>query len=75
MFNISVSSVIKTVKDSATSMNVTQTMEADTTSGKTNIWKNLINNELKLKICILIYVKNGKYEIINSHNIHMLSYL
>ena len=62
MFNISVSSVIKTVKDSATLMNVTQTMEADSTSGKTNIWKNFINNELKLKICILIYVKNGKYE-------------
>ena len=43
-------------------MNVTQTMEADSTSGKTNTWKNLINKELKLKICILIYVKNGKYE-------------
>ena len=62
MFNISVSSVIKTVKDSATSMNVTQTMEGDSTPGKTNIWKNLINNEHKLQTCILLYVKNGKYE-------------
>ena len=62
MFNISVGSVIKTVKDSATSMNATQTMEADSTSGKTNIWKNIINNELKLKICMLIYVTNEKYE-------------
>ena len=47
MFNISVSSVIKTGKDSATMMNVTETMEADSTSGKTNIWKNFINYELK----------------------------
>ena len=62
MFNISVSSVRKTVKDSATLMNVTQTMAEDSTSGKTNIRKNFINNELHLKICILIYVKNGKYK-------------
>ena len=62
MFNISVGSVIKTVKDSASVMNITQTMAADSTSGKRNIWKNFINNELKLKICILIYVKNGKYK-------------
>ena len=54
--------MIKAVKDSATSMNATQTMETDSTSGKTNIWKNFINNELKLKICILIYVTNGKYK-------------
>ena len=47
MFNISVNTGIKTVKDSATLMNVTQTVEADNTSGKTNIWKNFINNELK----------------------------
>ena len=47
MFNISESSVIKTVKDSATLMNVTETMEADNISGKTNIWKNFINYELK----------------------------
>ena len=39
MFNILVSSVIKTVKDSATLMKVTQTMAADSTSGKTNICK------------------------------------
>ena len=62
MFNISVSSVITTGKESAISMNATHTMEANSTSGKTNIWKNFINNELRLKICILIYVKNGKYQ-------------
>ena len=47
MLNISASSVIKTVKDSVTSMNVTETMKADSTSDKTNIWKNFINYELK----------------------------
>ena len=41
MFNISVSSVIKTEKGSTTTMTVTETMEADSTSGKTNIWKKL----------------------------------
>ena len=41
------SSVIKTGKDSTTSMTVTETMEADSTSGKKNIWKNFINYELK----------------------------
>ena len=61
MFNISACSVIKTGKDSTTSMTVTEKIEADSTSGKTNIWKNFINYELKLKICILIYVKNGMY--------------
>ena len=61
MFNISVSSEITTGKESATSMNATHTMEGDSTSEKTNIWKNFINNELRLKICIFIYVKNGKY--------------
>ena len=62
MFNISVSSVITTGKESATSMNATYTIEADSTSGKRNIWKNFINNELRLKINNLIYVKNGKYQ-------------
>ena len=62
MFNISVSSVLTSVKESTTSMNTTHTMEADSTSGKTNIWKNFTNNELRLKIYILIYVKNGKYQ-------------
>ena len=47
MLNISVSSMIKTGKDSATSMNGTETMEADSASGKTNIWKNFINYEHK----------------------------
>ena len=41
MFNISVSSVLTSVKESATSMNATHTMEADSTSGKINIWKTL----------------------------------
>ena len=58
MFNISVNSVITTGKESATSMNATHTM--DSTSG--NIWKNFINNELRLKISILICVKNVKYQ-------------
>ena len=35
-------------------------MEADATSGKTNICKNCINKKLRLKICILIYLKNAK---------------
>ena len=75
MFNISVSSVLTDVTESASSMKATPAMEADTTSGKTNICKNFTNNELRLQICILIYVKNGKYGIINSVNIHMLSNL
>ena len=62
MFNISVSSVITRVTESTTDMNTTPAVEADTTSGKTNICKKFINNELRLKICILIYVTNGKYE-------------
>ena len=62
MFNISVNSVLTGVTESEASMNATPAMEADTTSGKTNICKNFINNELRVKICILIYVKNGKYE-------------
>ena len=41
MFNISVSSVLTDVIESATSMNATHTMEADTTSGKTNIMQKL----------------------------------
>ena len=62
MFNISVSSMLTSVKESTTSMNATHTMEADTTSGMTNICKDFINNDLRFKICILIYVKTGKYE-------------
>ena len=62
MFNISVSSVLTDVTERATSMKATPAMEADTISGKRNICKNFINNELRLQICILIYVKNRKYE-------------
>ena len=47
MFNISVSSVITGVTESTTDMNATPAMEADTTSGKTNICKNFIKNELR----------------------------
>ena len=56
------SSQLKCVTESTTSMNSTPAMEADTTSGKTNICKNFINNELRLKTCIWIYVKNWKSE-------------
>ena len=62
MFYISVSSVITDVTESATSMKTTPAIAADTTSGKRNICKNFINNEIRLQICILIYVKNRKYE-------------
>ena len=62
MFNISVSSVVTDVTESATAMKATPAMAADTTSGKSNICKNFINNDIRLQICILIYVKNGKYE-------------
>ena len=40
MFNVSVHSVQKCVTESTTSMNCPCAMEADTTSGKTNICKN-----------------------------------
>ena len=62
MFNISVSSVVTDVTESATAMKATPAMAADTTSGKRNICKNFINNDIRLQICILIYVKNRKYE-------------
>ena len=56
------SSPLKCVTESTTFINSTSAMEADATSGKTNICKHVINNELRLKICILIYVKNGNSE-------------
>ena len=62
MFNLSVSAVLKDVTESGTSLKATPATEADTTSGKRNICKNFINNELRLQMCILIYVKNRKYE-------------
>ena len=46
-YNVSVSFPLKCVTQSTTSMNFTPALEADTTSGKTNIWKNFINNELR----------------------------
>ena len=62
MFNISVSSVVTDVTDSTSSIKATPAMAADTTSGKRNIYKNFINNAIRLQICILIYIKNRKYE-------------
>ena len=62
MFNISVSSVVTDVTESANSMKATPAMAADTTSGERNICKNFINNALRLQICKLIYVKNRKCE-------------
>ena len=44
IFNVSVSTVLKCVKESTMTMNSTPAMEVDTTSGKTNICKNFINN-------------------------------
>ena len=49
MFNISVISVLTDFTESATSMIATPAMAADTPSGKTNICKNFINNELRCK--------------------------
>ena len=62
MFNISVSSVVTDVTESTTTMKATPAMAADTTSGKRNICKNIINNAIRLQICILMYVKNRKYK-------------
>ena len=62
MFNISVSSVVTDVRESTTAMKATPARAADTASGKRNICKNFINNAIRLYICILIYVKNRKYE-------------
>ena len=62
MFNISVSSVVTDVTVSTTPMKATTAMAADTTPGKRNIYKNFINNAIRLQICILIYFKNRKYE-------------
>ena len=62
MFIISVSSVVTDVTESVTAMKAMPAMAADTTSDKRNICKNFINNAVRLYICILIYVKNSKYE-------------
>ena len=47
MFNVSFSSVQKCIMESTTSSNCTPEMEADTMTGKTNMWKNFIKNELR----------------------------
>ena len=46
-------------RKNTTSTNETHVMEEDATTGMTNIWKNLWNNDFKWKICIYIDVKNG----------------
>ena len=73
IFNVSVSSLLKLVAESTTCMKSTPAIQADATSGKKNICKNFINNELWLKICILIYIKMESLRIINSNSIHLLS--
>ena len=50
------------VTESTSDTNLKPAMEADATSGKKNLYKNFINNELRLKICFLIYVTNGNCE-------------
>ena len=55
-------SVVTDITDSITAMKATPGMAGDTTSGKRNICKNFINNTIRLQICILIYIKNRKYE-------------
>ena len=62
MFNVSVSAVQKCTTESTISSNCIHDKEADNTSGKTNIWKNFIKMSYSRNICILIYVKNGKYD-------------
>ena len=54
--------MVTDVTESVTSMKATPAMAADTTSSKRNICKNFINNNIRLQIYILIYVKNRKYE-------------
>ena len=56
------SSVVTHVTDSISAMKATPAMAVDTTSGKRNICKSFINNTIRWQICILIYVKNRKYE-------------
>ena len=46
MFNVSVSAVQKCATESKTSSDCIHEKEADNTSDKTNIWKNIITNEL-----------------------------
>ena len=60
MFNISVSSVITTGKESATSMNATHAMEQIVHQVRLNTWKNLINIELRLKNMHLDICKKWK---------------
>ena len=60
IFNVSVSSLLKSVTETTTCTNSTPAMQADATSGKTNICRNIINNEFRLKICILMHFKKWK---------------
>ena len=47
MFNILVSSVVTDVTESTTALKATPAMVADTISGKRNICKNFINNDIR----------------------------
>ena len=58
----SVSAVQKCSTESTTPSNCIYQKEADNTSGKTNMWKNIIKMNYSKNICILICVKNGKYD-------------
>ena len=46
MFNVLVSAVQKCTTESTTSSDCLHEKKADNKSGKTNIWKNFITNEL-----------------------------
>ena len=63
---------ISTIKHTI-STNSTPVMEKDATTGMTNIWKDLWNNDFKWKICIYIDVTNGNGRMINSYYMHLLS--
>ena len=60
MFNVAVNPQGTFVVQTTMCTNPTPAIEEDATSGKTNICKTFINNEFRWKICIFIYVKNGK---------------
>ena len=60
MFNIVVNPQGISTIQNIISTNPTPAMEKDATVGMTKICKYLLNNEFKWKICIGIYVKNGR---------------
>ena len=60
MLNVAVNPQGISTIENTTCTNPTPVIEEDATTGKANICKNLWNYEFKWKICICIYVKNGK---------------